>query len=51
MTAGGRVLCVVGLGTNVTEAQALAYEAVSGVSWDGMYYRRDIGYRAVARES
>jgi len=51
VTAGGRVLCVVGLGANVTEAQALAYEAISGVSWEGMYYRRDIGYRAVARES
>ncbi len=50
VTAGGRVLCAVGLGATVTEAQARAYEVARGISWDGVYYRRDIGYRAVARE-
>jgi len=50
ITAGGRVLCAVGLGTDVTEAQARAYEVVHGIHWDGVYYRKDIGYRAVARE-
>jgi len=50
ITAGGRVLCAVGLGADVTEAQARAYEVVRGIHWDGVYYRKDIGYRAVARE-
>jgi phosphoribosylamine--glycine ligase len=50
VTAGGRVLCAVGLGADVTEAQARAYEVARGISWDGVYYRKDIGYRAVARE-
>ena len=51
VTAGGRVLCAVGLGENVTEAQKAAYELTKKVSWDNVYYRDDIGYRAVARES
>jgi phosphoribosylamine--glycine ligase len=51
LTAGGRVLCVCGLGDTVTAAQALAYERVGAICWQGMYYRRDIGYRAVAREA
>ncbi len=50
VTAGGRVLCVVGLGDSVTLAQRRAYEVVAQISWDGMYYRSDIGYRAAARE-
>ena len=50
VTAGGRVLCATALGTTVTQAQALAYELVNQVSWEGMYYRSDIGYRAIARE-
>ena len=50
VTAGGRVLCVVALGENVTIAQQRAYAAVAKVHWQGMYYRNDIGYRAVARE-
>ncbi len=50
VTAGGRVLCVCALGKNVTEAQALAYERVGQIRWDGAYYRTDIGYRAIARE-
>jgi len=50
VTDGGRVLCAVALGENVTEAQANAYRLVADISWDGAYYRKDIGYRAVARE-
>ncbi len=49
-TNGGRVLCAVGLGDTVSEAQQVAYEAASSVHWEGMFYRRDIGYRAIARE-
>jgi phosphoribosylamine--glycine ligase len=50
LTSGGRVLCVVGLGATVGEAAAKAYEAIDKISWDGMYCRRDIGHRAIARE-
>ena len=51
MTHGGRVLCAVGLGTGVLAARGAAYALVDSVHWAGMQYRRDIGYRAVARES
>ena len=51
VTAGGRVLCVTALGDTVTQAQELAYESVKKISWDGMFCRTDIGYRAIARES
>ena len=50
VTAGGRVLCVCGLGDSVSAARQRAYERVELISWRGMQYRRDIGYRAVARE-
>ncbi|HIE55704.1 MAG TPA: phosphoribosylamine--glycine ligase, partial [Chromatiaceae bacterium] len=50
VTAGGRVLCVTALGKNVTEARKRAYELAERIHWDGIYYRRDIGYRAVERE-
>lgn len=50
VTAGGRVLCAVGLGDSVSDAQAKAYELTKKVSWDGSFYRSDIGYRAIARE-
>ncbi len=50
ITAGGRVLCVCALGASVSEAQARAYNLVQQVSWKDMYYRTDIGYRAMARE-
>jgi len=49
-TNGGRVLCAVGLGNSVSLAQAQAYALVDQISWEGMQCRRDIGYRAVARE-
>ena len=49
-TSGGRVLCVTALGESVSQAQSLAYDSVKKISWDNMYHRDDIGYRAVARE-
>jgi phosphoribosylamine--glycine ligase len=51
VTSGGRVLCVVGLGDTVGAAATQAYGAVDKVSWDNVYYRRDIGHRAIAREN
>ena len=50
VTNGGRVLCVTALGTNVSQAQENAYGWVRKISWDNVYFRTDIGYRAVARE-
>jgi phosphoribosylamine--glycine ligase len=50
VTAGGRVLCAVGLGDSVLAAQRQAYDLVSVVRWPGMQYRRDIGHRAIERE-
>ncbi len=50
VTSGGRVLCVTALGTSVSEAQARAYEWVKKITWNNVYYRTDIGYRALARE-
>ncbi|MEY3714194.1 MAG: hypothetical protein RL321_1814 [Pseudomonadota bacterium] len=50
VTAGGRVLCAVGLGITVSAAQSAAYRLVDAIEWQGMQCRRDIGYRAIARE-
>ena len=50
VTSGGRVLCVVGLADSVRGAQSVAYETVNRISFDGMQYRHDIGYRAVNRK-
>ncbi len=50
VTSGGRVLCAVGLGDSVKQAQAKAYELTHKIHWPGCFYRDDIGYRAVARE-
>jgi phosphoribosylamine---glycine ligase len=50
LTAGGRVLCAVGLGDSVAAAQAQAYELVHAIHWNLVQYRRDIGYRAIERE-
>lgn len=50
LTNGGRVLCVTALGDSVTAAQQRAYEMADRIRWDGVYYRRDIGYRAIRRE-
>lgn len=49
-TAGGRVLCVVGLGDSVSAAARQAYAGAEQIHWDGCFYRRDIGHRAIARE-
>ena len=50
VTNGGRVLCVTALGDSVFEAQQKALKLAEQVNWTGRFYRRDIGYRAVARE-
>lgn len=51
VTAGGRVLGVSAVGANLVEARARVYHAVSHISFDGMQYRRDIGWRELARFS
>jgi phosphoribosylamine---glycine ligase len=51
VTAGGRVLTVVGRGANYAQAMASAYEGVAHISFDGMQYRRDIGTKAIAPAS
>jgi phosphoribosylamine--glycine ligase len=50
-THGGRVLCACALGDSISDAQQKAYEVVECVSWNNVYYRTDIGYRAVSREN
>jgi phosphoribosylamine--glycine ligase len=50
VTNGGRVLCAVALGDTVGEAQHKAYALADKISWDGVFCRRDIAYRAIARE-
>jgi phosphoribosylamine---glycine ligase len=50
LTAGGRVLCAVGLGATVGAAQRQAYDLVQAIHWNLVQYRCDIGYRAIARE-
>lgn len=47
VTSGGRVLCVTALGNNLQEAQNKAYQAAAKISWQGAFYRKDIGYRAL----
>jgi len=48
---GGRVLCATALGKSVSEAQQSAYELVNQISWNNVYFRTDIAYRAIAREN
>lgn len=48
VTAGGRVLCVVALGESVSQACKSAYSVVPQISWDGVFYRRDIAQRSGA---
>jgi phosphoribosylamine---glycine ligase len=50
LTAGGRVLCVCALGDSVAAAQCAAYTRVAQINWNDVYYRHDIGHRAIARE-
>jgi phosphoribosylamine---glycine ligase len=47
---GGRVLNVTGVGADVAEARAHAYAAIDVIDWPGGFYRRDIGWRALARD-
>ncbi len=49
VTNGGRVLCVTALGENVAQAQKRARDVVDTIHFDGMQYRKDIGYRAINR--
>ncbi|MDH3670625.1 MAG: phosphoribosylamine--glycine ligase [Gammaproteobacteria bacterium] len=51
VTEGGRVLCATALGETVTSAQTKAYKLAQRINWKDVYYRHDIGYRAIARES
>ena len=51
VTAGGRVLCATALGESVTQAQQAAYRLADAISWPGCTKRRDIAYRAIARET
>ncbi|MEW5839014.1 MAG: phosphoribosylamine--glycine ligase [Pseudomonadota bacterium] len=51
VTSGGRVLCVTALGANTHEAQQNAYAAAAQISFDGGFYRRDIGWRALQRSA
>jgi len=46
---GGRVLCVTALGDNLRAARSRAYEAVEGIRFEGMQYRKDIGHRALKK--
>ncbi|QJT26438.1 phosphoribosylamine--glycine ligase [Aeromonas media] len=50
VTAGGRVLCATALGHTVAEAQQRAYQLAGRIQWDGVFYRKDIGWRAIERE-
>ncbi|MDY7220042.1 phosphoribosylamine--glycine ligase [Denitrificimonas sp. JX-1] len=50
VNTGGRVLCATAMGNTVAEAQANAYKLAEQISWEGSFYRKDIGYRAIARE-
>ena len=49
VTSGGRVLCATAMGSDIKEARDNAYKLAETVSWDGMFYRNDIAYRAIAR--
>jgi phosphoribosylamine--glycine ligase len=51
LTAGGRVLGVTAAAPTLEEALARAYEAMALIHFDGIYYRRDIGHRALKRKS
>lgn len=50
-TNGGRVLCACALGDSVEDAQIKAYQTVGAIHWDNVYFRTDIGHRAISREN
>ena len=47
VTAGGRVLCACALGATIQEAQSNAYKLANGIRWENVYYRTDIGFKAI----
>jgi len=49
VTQGGRVLCATALGDNVADAQQRAYQLVDKIHWNDMYFRKDIGFKAIGR--
>ena len=49
VTNGGRVLGVTAIGSAIGEAIGLAYEAAEIISWEGAYYRKDIGQKALKK--
>ncbi len=49
ITDGGRVLCVSAMGDNLSSATEIAYELINEINWEGCYFRRDIGWRAIKR--
>ena len=49
VTSGGRVLCVTARGASLDDAASAAYQAIDPIQWEGMKYRNDIGWRALAR--
>ncbi|NEP25582.1 phosphoribosylglycinamide synthetase C domain-containing protein, partial [Moorena sp. SIO3I6] len=50
VTSGGRVLGVTGTGKTIAQALSVAYSAMDCIHFEGMYYRRDIGYRVLQDE-
>ena len=50
IATGGRVLNVTALGKTVSEASARAYQTIAEIDWPDGFCRRDIGWRAIARE-
>ena len=50
VTSGGRVLCVTSLGKDIAQAREEAYRVTEQISWDGAFYRKDIGWRALKRD-
>jgi phosphoribosylamine--glycine ligase len=51
VTNGGRVLCATALGDSIDNARDAAYALCRGVHWDGAFYRKDIAWRALERDS
>lgn len=51
VTAGGRVLCVCALGDTIDDAQRKAYELVNDIRWDNVYFRTDIGFKAINKSA
>ena len=50
VTNGGRVLCACALGNSIQEAQTNAYQLANAIQWNGIYYRTDIGFKAIRNE-